>query len=135
MQRPITISTRAALLDEAIAVMEAEYAQELALDDIARRIATSRRQLQRCFNEYGEASYRECLARIRMQRAAELLAATNVPVREVARRVGYRQPAQFAKAFARRHGRSPSQFRAQRRDVRKALAVRPAAEPGARAAA
>jgi AraC-like DNA-binding protein len=33
-------------------------------------------------------------------------------VREVARRVGYRQPAQFAKAFRRHLGVAPSDFRA-----------------------
>jgi AraC-like DNA-binding protein len=33
-------------------------------------------------------------------------------VREVAHRVGYRQPAQFAKAFRRHRGVSPSDFRA-----------------------
>jgi AraC-like DNA-binding protein len=35
-----------------------------------------------------------------------------VTVREVANRVGYRQPAQFAKAFRREKGVAPSDFRA-----------------------
>ena len=115
MQRPTTITTRATLLDEAIALMEAEYSAELQLDDLARRIATSRRQLQRCFEEHGEGSFRQCLTRIRMRRAAELLAGTPMTVREVAARVGYRQPAQFAKAFDRQHGVVPSRFRAEHR--------------------
>jgi AraC-like DNA-binding protein len=33
----------------------------------------------------------------------------------VAHRVGYRQPAQFAKAFRRHHGLSPSTYRSRRR--------------------
>jgi AraC-like DNA-binding protein len=36
-------------------------------------------------------------------------------VREVAHRVGYRQPAQFAKAFRRHHGVSPSAYRSRAR--------------------
>ena len=115
MQRPTTIQTRESLMREAIALMEHEYAELLQLDDVARRIATSRRQLQRCFDEHGDGSFRECLTRIRMQRAAELLAETSLPVREIAARVGYRQPAQFAKAFGRMHGAPPSRFRAERR--------------------
>jgi len=115
MQRTLTIHTRATLLREAIALMEADYATELPLDHVARTIATSRRQLQRCFAEHGDGSYRQCLARIRMQRAAELLADTPLTVREVAARVGYRQQAQFAKAFARQHGMAPMQYRASRR--------------------
>jgi AraC-like DNA-binding protein len=46
-----------------------------------------------------------------MQRAAELLSRRSLTVREVARRVGYRQPAQFAKAFRRYQGQAPSAFR------------------------
>jgi AraC family transcriptional regulator, regulatory protein of adaptative response / methylphosphotriester-DNA alkyltransferase methyltransferase len=46
-----------------------------------------------------------------MRKARELLADGSIPVREVARRVGYRQPAQFAKAFRRHYGAPPSRFR------------------------
>ena len=124
MQRPITTQIRESLLRDAIALMEAEYATDLQLDDLARRIATSRRQLQRCFDEHHDTSFRDCLARIRMTRAAELLATTGLTVREVGYRVGYRQPAQFAKAFNRVHGTPPSRFRAERRtDAPVALAA------------
>src|SRR5919107_3454153 len=122
MQRTTTIRTRASLVREAIAVMELGYATELTLDDVARQIATSRRQLQRCFDEHSDATFRQCLARIRMQRAAELLAETSIPVGEIARRVGYRQPAQFAKAFTRVHGVAPTRYRADR-DRRFAVAA------------
>jgi len=47
-----------------------------------------------------------------MQKAAEMLATRALTVREVAHRVGYRQPAQFAKAFRRYQGVAPSDFRA-----------------------
>ena len=45
---------------------------------------------------------------VRMDATAELLARGSLTVRDVAQRVGYRQPAQFAKAFRRHHGVSPS---------------------------
>jgi AraC-like DNA-binding protein len=47
-----------------------------------------------------------------MRRAAELLTTRGLTVREVAHRVGYRQPAQFAKAFRRHLGVAPSDYRA-----------------------
>jgi AraC-like DNA-binding protein len=50
-----------------------------------------------------------------MQKAAEMLARGGLTVREVAHRVGYRQPAQFAKAFRRYQGVAPSDFRADGR--------------------
>jgi AraC family transcriptional regulator of adaptative response / methylphosphotriester-DNA alkyltransferase methyltransferase len=110
-QRPSTIRLRTNLLAEANAIVEREYASALALDDVARRVAASRRQLQRAYAEIGGTTFREHLTRVRMERAAELLAGRAPTVREVAHRVGYRQPAQFAKAFRRHHGVAPSDFR------------------------
>jgi AraC family transcriptional regulator, regulatory protein of adaptative response / methylphosphotriester-DNA alkyltransferase methyltransferase len=102
---------RASLLEEANAIVATEYASELSLDDIARRVASSRRQLQRAYAEIGGTTFREHLTRVRMDRAAEMLATRDLTVREVAQRVGYRQPAQFAKAFRRQRGVAPSDFR------------------------
>jgi AraC family transcriptional regulator of adaptative response / methylphosphotriester-DNA alkyltransferase methyltransferase len=111
-QRPSTVRLRASLLEEANSIVEHEYASDLSLDDIARRVASSRRQLQRAYAEIGGTTFRDHLTRIRMDRAAEMLAAQTLTVREVAHRVGYRQPAQFAKAFRRHRGVAPSDFRA-----------------------
>ncbi len=112
MQRPATIRLRKSLYDDAKAIVEQEYASELSLDDIARRVASSRRQLQRAYSEVGDTTFRDHLTRVRMSRAAELLATRELTVREVAHRVGYRQPAQFAKAFRRYQGVAPSDYRA-----------------------
>ena len=102
---------RTSLFQEAAEIVDREYASDLSLDDIARRVASSRRQLQRAYAEIGDTTFRDHLTRVRMQKAAEMLSTRALTVREVAHRVGYRQPAQFAKAFRRHHGSSPSAFR------------------------
>lgn len=117
VQRPATVQLRTSLLDDAVAIVEAEFGSNLSLDDIARRVASSRRQLQRAYSEIGDTTFREHLTAVRMERAAELLGDPELTVRDVARRVGYRQPAQFAKAFRRHHGTTPSRYR-----MRQALA-------------
>jgi transcriptional regulator GlxA family with amidase domain len=114
MQRPATIRHRTSLFEEATAIVEREFASDLSLDDIARRVASSRRQLQRAYAEIGNTTFREHLTGVRMDRAGDLLAVRGLTIREVAHRVGYRQPAQFAKAFRRHHGASPSTFRSRR---------------------
>jgi AraC family transcriptional regulator, regulatory protein of adaptative response / methylphosphotriester-DNA alkyltransferase methyltransferase len=106
-----TAQRRRALYQEAVEIIEREYADDLELDAVARRLATSRRQLQRAFAEAGRTSFRTLLAEVRMRRAHELLREGTLPVREVAARVGYRQAAQFAKTFRRHHGRTPSSIR------------------------
>ena len=115
MQRPATIRHRTSLYEDAITIVEGEFASDLSLDDIARRVASSRRQLQRAYAEIGRTTFREHLTAVRMDRAAEMLEGRGLTVREVAHRVGYRQPAQFAKAFRRHHGLAPSDYRARRR--------------------
>ena len=113
-QRPTTIRLRTSLYEEATDIVDREYGSDLSLDEIARRVASSRRQLQRAYAEIGRTTFREHLTRVRMDKAAELLSRPGLTVREVAHRVGYRQPAQFAKAFRRHHGVSPSHYRAAR---------------------
>jgi AraC family transcriptional regulator, regulatory protein of adaptative response / methylphosphotriester-DNA alkyltransferase methyltransferase len=110
--RQSTISRRRELFQEAVELIERDYAVEgLSLRTVAQRIATSPRQLQRAFAENGGTTFRQELQRVRMDRAAQLLRLGSVPVSRVATAVGYRQPAQFAKAFRRHHGRAPSAFR------------------------
>ena len=115
-----TVLRRRTLFEEAVDIIEREYASDLELDAMARRLATSRRQLQRAFAEAGQTSFRTYLAQVRMGRALELLREGSLPVREVASRVGYRQAAQFAKTFRRHHGRPPSSFRREGRAPRRA---------------
>src|SRR2546423_11148661 len=110
-QRDATIRPRRSLFEEAVMIVEAEYGSDISLDDVARRVASSRRQLQRSYAEIGRTTFREHLTKVRMQRAADLLGTRRLTVREVAQRVGYRQPAQFAKAFRRHQGLAPSAFR------------------------
>ena len=126
IQRPTTIRHRTSLFEDAVAIVDSEYSSELSLDDIARRVASSRRQLQRAYAEIGETTFREHLTGVRMERAADLLATRGLTVREVAYRVGYRQPAQFAKAFRRHHGASPSDFRAANRGTGMSPGLQPA---------
>jgi AraC-like DNA-binding protein len=109
--RATTTRLRTTLFEEAARIVDREYASDLSLDDVAHRLAASRRQLQRAYAEIGRTTFRDHLAHVRMQKASELLGSRALTVREVAHRVGYRQPAQFAKAFRRHKGVAPSDFR------------------------
>ena len=110
-RRAATEEAYGSIFDEAAAILAAEFARPIRVDDVARRVATSPRQLQRVFAEIGGLGFRAYLRRIRMCHAADLLATTDLPVKDVARQVGYRDASQFSKAFRRAHGVSPSQSR------------------------
>jgi AraC family transcriptional regulator of adaptative response / methylphosphotriester-DNA alkyltransferase methyltransferase len=113
--RPLTIALRRELYAEVREYLDERFGEsDLTLDDVARAVSSSRRQVQRLFEEDGD-TFRAYLTRLRMQRAADMLADTAMPVRDIARRVGYRQSAQFAKAFRRFGSVTPLQWRGGRR--------------------
>jgi AraC-like DNA-binding protein len=106
-RRATTRQARLAIFDAAAAIVAREFADQLTIEDVAARVAVSPRQLQRIFTDVRRVGFRTHLARVRMARAAELLAQTELPVKEVAQRVGYRDHSQFSKAFKRTYGITP----------------------------
>ena len=113
--RTTTRAARRALHAEAVALITREYATDLRLADVARRIGASTRALQRAFAEHGELSFSQELRATRLNVAAQLLRTTNLPVGAIARRVGYHAHPPFTKAFRRHHGTSPRTHRAESR--------------------
>ena len=110
--RPQTVSERRRLYLLARAMVARHYGRELTLAALARTLASSPRQLQRAYEQFGQTTFREDLFARRMAAAAELLVEQrSIPVREVARLVGYRQAPHFARAFRRRYGLAPARFR------------------------
>ena len=93
-------------------VVARHYRRHLTLALVARTVASSPRQVQRAYAQFGEMTFREDLQARRMSAAAQLLLEQpSIPVRDVALLVGYRQPAHFAAAFRRYHGVPPGQWR------------------------
>jgi AraC family transcriptional regulator of adaptative response / methylphosphotriester-DNA alkyltransferase methyltransferase len=111
--RANTLRERYLLYLGARLVIQRRYATPLNIEVVAKAVATSPRQLQRAYAEFGEGSFHDDIAARRMTAAAVLLSRETVPIPDVARRVGYRAPAHFARMFRRRYGVSPSTFRAE----------------------
>jgi AraC family transcriptional regulator, regulatory protein of adaptative response / methylphosphotriester-DNA alkyltransferase methyltransferase len=99
------------LYRESCAIVLRHYRRPLTVAVVARALASSPRQVQRAFDEVGETSFSAFLREVRLRNAAELLARQPLTVRQVSLLVGYRQPAHFAKAFRRRYGVTPAQYR------------------------
>jgi AraC-like DNA-binding protein len=93
-------------------IVARHYRRALTLAVVAGALASSPRQLQRAYEQFGESTFSEDLLARRMAAAAELLIEQRaIPVSDVARLVGYRQGSHFAAAFRRRYGLSPARFR------------------------
>lgn len=114
-QRASTHAARAEIFDEAVAILRREYPGKISMAEVSRRVSVSARQLQRIFAERSGMGFRSYLTEVRMSAAAELLTASDTAIKEVAGQVGYRDASQFTKAFKRRYGVSPTQWRARTR--------------------
>jgi AraC family transcriptional regulator of adaptative response / methylphosphotriester-DNA alkyltransferase methyltransferase len=114
--RPDTQEARRRLYLLARVVVARHYRRPLTLPVVAGALASSPRQLQRAYEQFGELSFHEDLLARRMAAAAALLIEQPaIAVADVARLVGYRQPSHFARAFRRRYGLPPAGFRAAAR--------------------
>jgi len=85
----------------------------LSVAEHAARHGMSPAELRAAVRRGAGCSPKDYLLGIRLGRAKELLAATELPVAAVARRVGYDDPAYFSRLFTRRVGTPPIRFRAQ----------------------
>jgi AraC family transcriptional regulator, regulatory protein of adaptative response / methylphosphotriester-DNA alkyltransferase methyltransferase len=111
--RPDTLSARRRLYLLARVVVARHYRRQLTLAEVSRAVASSPRQLQRAYAQFGDTTFREDLLARRMTVAAELLIEQrSIPVADVARLVGYRHGPHFARIFRRRFGLAPAHFRA-----------------------
>jgi AraC family transcriptional regulator of adaptative response / methylphosphotriester-DNA alkyltransferase methyltransferase len=114
--RPDTVEQRRRLYLLARVVIARHYRRPLTLEEVARALASSPRQVSRAYAQFGEMSFREDLLTRRLNVAAQLLIEQPaISVRDVARLVGFRQAPHFAKAFRRRYGLTPAAFRAEGR--------------------
>lgn len=81
------------------------------LNLIEERFGVSRRHITRLFREFTGVSIGEFQQRFRLETAGELLRTTDLPIGEIAYRVGFDSGAALAHAMRRTLGRSPSDMR------------------------
>lgn len=97
---------------------------QLSVKDVAARLGVSARTVDRRLADEGRA-FAELRDAVRLERARALLADPALSVAQVAQQLGYRDAANFSRAFRRQAGMPPTAFRRHRAD---------ATQPGAAAA-
>ena len=93
--------------------IERRVAQPLTLDDLAKRSGFSAQHLNRVFQRVLGITPLKYLARVRMERAAELLRDGRLSIAAIAQAVGFEDPYYFSRQFSQHFKTSPSQYRAQ----------------------
>lgn len=90
------------------------YMHEICLEQLAKLANVSVGECCRCFQQLVGMSPNQYLLNYRISRGAELLAATELSVTEVAFRVGFNDSSHFIQSFRKREGVTPGKFRQER---------------------
>ena len=93
-------------------LIDQQWQEKLTISQIARRCGLNRSKLTRGFRELYQCTVSEALAERRLAEARRQLLATDLPVGLIGYRSGYQNNASFTRAFGRRFGISPSDYRA-----------------------
>jgi len=99
------------MLAAALRFIHTHAADPIAVSDLVAQVPTGRRTLERLFREELGRTPREEIERVHVERAKQLLAQTDTKLETVVVAAGFRDYAQFLRAFRTRTGLAPSDYR------------------------
>lgn len=100
-------------LAAAVAIMERQLESPQPLSEVAERIGTTPRHLERLFRKYLQKSPRNYALELRLRHARELLLRTRLPVIQVAMAAGFVSASHFTKCYRQYFGRTPTRERTE----------------------
>ena len=98
-------------LIEAVALMEANLEETISLDDLARYVGVSRRQLERLFQKHLKCVPSRYYLELRLNRARQLLLQTNLSIIDVSLACGFVSAPHFSKCYRDFFGIPPREER------------------------
>ena len=98
-------------LKQMLTFMNAHLGAAVTLADLAASANVCPREAQRIFGRYLRERPMAYMQRLRIYRAAQMLADTGKPVTEIALDCGFSSPGYFARQFRRITGKSPTAYR------------------------
>lgn len=100
-----------ALHRELLSYIQTNYRQEISLEGLCKQFSIGKSTASKIINTYFHASLPELLNKYRMWEAGFLLRSTQLPVTEIAEKVGYNSLCCFNRNFQKHFGLSPRQYR------------------------
>jgi AraC family transcriptional regulator, transcriptional activator of pobA len=100
------------LLAEVFAIIDQRHTTPLSLRDVARELGMTPGHLTTIVRRRTGRTVQDWIIERRMAEARRLLSNTDLPIREVSRRVGVPDPGYFSRQFRRAHGMTPRHWRA-----------------------
>ena len=98
-------------LGAALELMLAPANASLTVQDLAQAAGMSRSAFSQHFAEAFGQPPMEMLQEMRLRQAAKLLRETDMPVKQLAARLGYASRSHFSRSFRRQYGVAPADYR------------------------
>jgi LacI family transcriptional regulator len=102
------------MVADAMRYIAAHYSEEIGVADVVSHLPTTQRSLQRRFRRTLGRTIIDELMRARLDRARRLLASTDLLVKEVAAKCGFRSAKRMGRVFRQVEGVSPGDYRRRR---------------------
>lgn len=99
------------LVASVMVTIDTIHTSDITVEDIARMHGVSYRQLARLFKRITGRTLSQALSAARLSHAMHLLAETELPIQQIAERVGFSSPYYFTNVFSDTYGMSPKQVR------------------------
>lgn len=111
MQENATYTHHISRILKVLVYIEEHLDETLALEKLAKIAHISPFYFHRLFRAYVGEPLADYVRRLRLQKAAEHLRYTKLPITDIALEVGYETPSSFTKTFNQVMGKSPRQYR------------------------
>jgi AraC-like DNA-binding protein len=98
-------------VEKALAIMQSSLDKNLDLAEVCNRISLSQEYFVRVFSERMGTPPMKYFAHLKVEAARAMLSSTNLRIQQIADNLGYTNQFNFARAFKRLTGQSPSQYR------------------------
>jgi len=103
---------RSETFKEILAYIQEHYHEDISVEHFAEKLQMSVGHFSRTFKEVVGEKYVEYIAKVRLQKAKELLLETDLKIDDIATKVGYWGRNSFIRMFRKYEGITPAQYRA-----------------------
>lgn len=91
------------------------YSSRITLDVLSKKFGYCNVTLTKCFKKEYNTTIMQYLSDVRLEKAAEMITKTLAPFKQIATDCGFSDQNYFSKAFTKRFGCSPSEYKKQKR--------------------
>jgi AraC-like DNA-binding protein len=100
-------------IQEAVTYIEQNYQRDITVEELANVCKLNRSYFSKLFKESMRCPPQEFLIRMRLSKATDLMKTSSASIGEISAVCGYPNQLHFSRAFKKRYGISPREWRVQ----------------------